>query len=102
MSFSDSDWAGKSKDIKCISGGVIRYGDHVLKLWSGQQQTVALSSGEAELYALIKAAAQTKSMMAILPDFGINVEGIVLTDASAVLAAARRKALGRTRHVEVQ
>ena len=63
---------------------------------------MALSSGEAELYALMKAAAQTKGMIAILCDFGINVEGIVLTDASAELAMAHREGLGRTRRVEVQ
>ena len=102
VTHSDSDWAGKEKDRKSTSGGVVMFGSHVLKTWSSQQQTVALSSGEAELYALLKAAAQTKGLMAIFADFGIKVEGTVLTDASAALGMAHREGLGRTKHIEVQ
>ena len=102
VTHSDSDWAGKEKDRKSTSGGVITYGQHVLKTWSSQQQTIALSSGEAELYALLKAAAQTKGMMAVLADFGIKVQGTVLTDASAALGIVHREGLGKTRHIEVQ
>ena len=66
ITYSDSDWAGKEKCRKSTSGGVIMYGSHALKTWSSQQQVVALSSGEAELYALVKAAAQTKGIMVCL------------------------------------
>ena len=93
VTFSDFDWAGRSKDRQSTSGGVITCGHHVLKSWSSQQQIVALSFGEAELYALMKAAAQTEGTMATLRDFGINVEGIVLTDASAALAMKEWKHL---------
>ena len=66
ITYSDSDWAGKENGRKSTSGGVIMYGSHALKTWSSQQQVVALSSGEAELYALVKAAAQTKGIMVCL------------------------------------
>ena len=82
---SDSDWTGKEKYRKSTSGGVMTYGLHVLKTWSSQQQIIALSSGEAELYAVCKAAAQTNGVMAVLCDFDIEVQGIILTDASAAL-----------------
>ena len=102
VTHSDSDWTGKEKDRKSTSGGVMTYGLHVLKTWSSQQQIIALSSGEAELYALLKAAAQTKGVMAVLCDFDIEVQGTVLTDASAALGIVHREGLGKTRHVEVQ
>ena len=67
-----------------------------------QQQSAALSSGEAELYALLKAADQTKGLIAIFADFGIKLKGIVLTDASAALGMAHREGLGSTNHIEAQ
>ena len=54
--FADSDWAGDKRTLKSTSGGVIMWGTHVLKSWSTTQSTLALASGEAELYALTKAA----------------------------------------------
>ena len=55
---SDSDWAGDKKNRKSTSGGVIRAGSHFLKSWSKGQSTIALSSAEAELYAIIKIASE--------------------------------------------
>ena len=52
--------------------------------------------------ALLKAAAQTKGVMAVLCDFDMEVQGTVLTDASAALGIVHREGLGKTRHVEVQ
>ena len=54
--FTDSDWAGDRSRRKSTSGGVVCLGHHVIKSWSSTQQLVALSSGKAELYALIKGA----------------------------------------------
>ena len=46
---SDSDWAGCKRTRKSTSGGAIRYGSHLLKSWSRTQDTISLSSAEAEL-----------------------------------------------------
>ena len=58
--FTDSDWAGDRSSRKSTSGGVVCLGHHMIKSLSSTQQLVALSSGEAELYAFIKGASQTK------------------------------------------
>ena len=58
LGFADSDWAGSKGDAKSTSGGALLWGGHLLKSWSTGQLTIALSSGEAELYALTKVAAQ--------------------------------------------
>ncbi len=52
--YVDTDWAGCFKTRKSTSGGVIMRGGHVLKHWSSTQQTVALSSGEAEVKGIVK------------------------------------------------
>ena len=77
-------------------------GEHVLKTWSTTQATVAMSSAEAELYALVKGAAHTKGLMSMMADCGIIATGTVCTDATAAIGMAHRQGLGKTRHVEVQ
>ena len=70
-------------------------GSHLIKSWATSQPVVALSSGETELYALVKAAAQAKGHSSLLGDFGY-VAGIdVHTDSTAALGIAHRRGLGR-------
>ena len=66
------------------------------------QATVALSSAEAELYALTKGAAQGLGMMALLHDFGVAVSVTVHTDASATICIVRRAGLGKLRRLNVR
>ena len=75
-------------------------GGHTLKTWSSSQSTIALSSGEAELYALTKCATQTVGMISMAMDFGVKLSGIVSTDSTAALIIVHREGLGRTRHIE--
>ena len=60
--WSDSDWAGCLETRKSTSGGLIKFGTHILKSWSITQNTIALSSGEAEFYAMVKAGSQGLGM----------------------------------------
>ena len=62
--YTDFDWAGCVKTAKSTSGFVICIGEHVLKAYSRQQKVVALSSAEAELYAMVAASAETLAMAA--------------------------------------
>ena len=54
----DTDFAGCGRTRKSTSGGVAMFGSHLLKTWSSTQNVVALSSGEAEFYGLVKGASQ--------------------------------------------
>ena len=62
---SDSDWAGDKKTRKSTSGGIVRIGTHFIKSWSKNQSVIALSSAEAELYAIIKTASETLGIMSL-------------------------------------
>ena len=44
--YSDSDWAGCAASRKSTSGGVLMIGGHLIKTYSRQQRTIALSSAE--------------------------------------------------------
>ena len=75
---------------------------HLLKSCSSTQQTIALSSGEAELYALAKAATQTECILSMLSDFGFKLNGKVYSDSTAAIGIVYRSGLGKTRHIRVQ
>ena len=99
LGFSDSDWAGCPKSRRSTSGGSIMLGSHWIKSWSRTQATVALSSGEAELYAMIKASSEVLGVQSLMKDWGIKLSGQILGDASACLGVIRRQGLGKLRHV---
>ena len=51
--FSDSNWAGCHDTRKSTSGACIMNGSHLIKAYSRTQSNIALSSGEADFYALV-------------------------------------------------
>ena len=52
--WTDTDYAGCKKTRKSTSGGVVMWGQHLIKSWSSTQSVIALSSGEAEYYGMVK------------------------------------------------
>ena len=70
VGYSDSDWAGCTKTRRSTSGGGITLGQHLLTHWSRAQSCVALSSGEAELNAMLKAACEGLSVRYLLEEIG--------------------------------
>ena len=78
------------------------WGYHSIKSWCTTQTVVALSSGEAELYALTKGAAQTLGLTALAKDLGCEARGTLHSDANAALGIVAREGLGKLRHVRVQ
>jgi hypothetical protein len=108
VGWSDSDWAGCMETRKSTSGGLLCIGNHTIKCWSVTQAVLALSSGEAEFYALVKTASQGLGLRAMLDDLAVGMRLRVIdkkirikTDASAARGMALRKGLGPVRHIEV-
>ena len=77
-------------------------GEHLISSWSTTQAIVALSSGEAELYAMVKGATRALGIMSLAADFGDAVDGLVKTDANAAIGIVNRTGVGKLRHVRVQ
>ena len=73
----------------------------MVKSWSTTQAIIALSSGEAEFYGIVKGASVGLGMRSIMRDLGIDCKVKVNTDASAAKGIATRKGLGKVRHIEV-
>ena len=90
----DSDFAGCLETRKSSAGGCARWGGAVVKCWCRTLPTIALSSGEAELGALVKGAAEADGLVAILGDFGIQAAIVLESDASAAVGITQRLGLG--------
>ena len=87
--YTDSDWAGCKGSRRSTSGGVLMHGEHCIKSWATTQATIALSSAEAELYALLRGTTQTLGFVAIARDFGRELQATIKTAAQATLGGSR-------------
>ena len=100
--FSDSDWAGDKVERKSTSGGVAMIAGGVIKTWSSTQGTLSLSVGEAEYYALIKAAAEGLGIQSLAKDMGYDLKVRIWVDSTTAKAIAARIGLGKVSHMEVK
>ena len=66
--YSDSDWAGCCDTRRSTSGGMIYFEGAVLSFWSRTQTTIALSSCEAELYAINMATIEALSVKSTIEE----------------------------------
>ena len=72
------------------SGGLLKLSQHSIKSCSSSQKAIALSSGEAELYALLKGQPRRKVWCLLLKDWSIVTQSVVNTDATAAMRIAYR------------
>ena len=72
---------------------------HLIRTWSEHQKVLALSSGEAELYAVVTASAEGLGVKACGEDLGSPLKGDVYTDSSAALGIVQRSGIGRMKHL---
>jgi hypothetical protein len=99
--WSDTDYAGCHRTRKSTNGGIVRIGNHAIKSYSTTQPVIALSSGEAEYYGLVKGGSLGLGIKSLAGDLGIIVGIDLMTDSTAAQGIASRKGLGRVRHIEV-
>jgi hypothetical protein len=103
--YTDSDLAGE-KDNRHSVTGYIMYLMNVRNLWKSRlQKTVALSSTEAEYYALSEAAKEIKFIIQVMESIGIEFELPVIVNVDnvgAIFMAENASATSRTRHVDAR
>ena len=100
--YSDSDWAGCPRTRRSTTGGILTVDGGVVKTWSSMQTTVAQSSGEAEYYAMVRAAAEALGLQSIMKDMGWSAGIQLWVDSSAAKSMTARIGLGKIRHMEVK
>ena len=89
--YTDSDWAGQATTCKSTSGGVVQWRNATLTAWSRTQQTVILSSAEAELYALTTGVAEGMVTKHLLQELGHEVILMNHVDSQSAKAWASKR-----------
>ena len=73
----------------------------LIRAWSKTMPTLAMSTGESELGAVAKGAAEGAGIQSILEDFQISTSLDLLSDASAAIGITQRLGLGKVRHLSL-
>ena len=100
--YTDSDWAQDPRTRKSMSGYVEMFGRHMIETSCARQATVALSSGEAEYYALTRGVAAGRMSQQIWQIVGYELPLIAKTDSTAGKGIAQRKDVGKLKHLELR
>ena len=72
------------------------HGFHLVKAYSRTQSNIALSSRDAEYYALVSTVSEALGLVAMTEDFGDKAEAYLYADAGAAIGVANREGLGRS------
>ena len=98
----DTDWAGCLRTRKSTNGGALQLGGHTIKTWASTQAVIALSSGEAEFYGVVKGASVLLGLISLAADLGVQLKGRIHTDSTAARGTCIRRGLGKARHIHTQ
>ena len=102
--FSDSDYARCKVDRKSTSGGCQFLGRSLVSWSSKKQNSVALSTTEAEYISPGSCCAQLLWMKQTLLDFGVKFDEILLLcdNGSAVKISNNPVQHSRTKHIDIR
>jgi hypothetical protein len=70
--YTDSDFAGCVATRRSTSGGAVMLGTHLLKHWASTQKKITLSSGEAELGAVVRGFSEALGIQSVARDLGVE------------------------------
>ena len=72
---------------------------HCLKAWAKTQSIIAKSSGESELFGVIKGSSEGRGLVTLAVDFGADMKVRVHVDATAAKGMVERCGLSRVWHI---
>ena len=105
VAYVDADWATDTKHRKSVSGMVLMYAGGVIGYKTKYQDTIALSSTEAEFTAACDAAKMILFFRSLLDDLGIEQRhSTVLYEDNngALMMANAQQPTRRTRHMDIK
>ena len=78
------------------------WGGHLITHWSRTQTVIALSSGEAELNAMLKAASEGLNVKHIMEEVGYDMGLHLRGDSSASHGTLSRLGTGKVKHLQTR
>nr|MDZ8005347.1 hypothetical protein [Nostoc sp. DedSLP05] len=102
--FSDSDWAGCPDTRRSTSGYCFQLGKGTISWSTKKQNTVSLSTAEAEYKASVETVREAVSLRQLLRDVGLPIEGptnILCDNQSAIKMTKNPVFHARTKHIEI-
>ncbi|RWR99148.1 polyprotein-like protein, partial [Dinothrombium tinctorium] len=105
IGYSDADWGGNTDDRKSTSGYLFQLGGSSLSWNSKKQQTVALSSTEAEYMALSTATQECVWLRNLLQEIGFKQEmptTIFEVNQACIKLTKSTKNYARTKHIDIR
>ena len=103
--YSDSDWAGDKDNRKSVTGFIVFLLGAPILWRSKAQGSVALSSTEAEFYALSESAKEIKFIVQVLISMGIPVKIPIIVrvdNVGAIFMSENVSTSSRTKHVDTR
>jgi len=104
LGFSDADWAGNLEDRKSTSGGCFFLGKNLVSWFSKKQNSISLSTAEAEYIAAGSCCTQLLWMKQMLNDYGLKFSSADLhcDNTSAINIAKNPVQHSRTKHIDIR
>jgi hypothetical protein len=100
----DSNYATDKQDRRSITGAIYTLGGTITNWVSKTQQSVTLSSTEAEYMACSAAAQEIIFTQMIMNEFGVKVKpGVILEDnTGAIFLVKNQQVSQRTKHIDIR
>ncbi|CAM8957414.1 unnamed protein product [Rhodiola kirilowii] len=104
VSFYDADWAGNAEDWKSTSGGCIFLGNNLVSWFSKKQNSISLSTAEAEYIAVGSCYTQLVWMKQMLSEYGVKQKEMTLycDNMSAISISKNPVQHSRTKHIDIR
>ena len=105
IGFADANWAENDATRRSTTGFVFGLANGVIKYVSRRQKNIALSSTEAEIYAMTDAAKEATILKAMIRDLkkkSVTLEIICDNQSAIGIGNSAELNKGRTKHIEVR
>ena len=102
--YSDVDWAGSADDRKSTSGGCFYLGNNLVSWMSKKQNSMSLSTAEAEYIAVGSCYTQLLWMKKLLHDYRIPqyTMCVFCDNTSAIYLSKNPVQHSKSKHIEIQ
>jgi len=102
--YSDADWAGNADDRKSTTGGCFYMGSNLVSWYSKKQNSISLSTAEAEYIAAGSCCTQLLWMKQMLEDYGVEQEVLTVycDNTSAINISKNPVQHSRTKHIDIR